>query len=321
MKYLLKRLLMMLPMLVGISLVSYVIMNMAPGDAASMYVNPEELRNQVSIDAVREKLQLDSPVLVRYAAWLGQVLQGNLGYSYISRQPVASEIAARLVPTIQLSVAALALELVVGVSLGIFCAKRQYRASDNILSLLSFVGMSMPSFWFGMLLILFFTLRVGWLPSMGLVTVGLKGPWHVLLADRARHMAMPVIALSFAGVGSWLRFQRASFLDVMGQDYIRTARSKGLKEGAVTWRHAFRNSCIPVVTMLGGSLPGLIGGSFVIENMFGIPGLGRYGTMAVLARDYPAVMAVTLFSSILVMAGVLLSDLLYVLVDPRIKYS
>jgi peptide/nickel transport system permease protein len=321
MKYLLKRLLMMLPMLVGISLVSYIIMNMAPGDAASMYVNPEELRNQVSIDAVRERLQLDRPVLVRYAAWLGQVLQGNLGYSYISRQPVASEIAARLVPTVQLSLAALALELVAGVSLGIFCARRQYRASDNILSLLSFVGMSMPSFWFGMLLILFFTLHAGWLPSMGLVTVGLKGPWHAMLADRARHMAMPVIALSFAGVGSWLRFQRASFLDVMGQDYIRTARSKGLKESAVTWRHAFRNSCIPVVTMLGGSLPGLIGGSFVIENMFGIPGLGRYGTMAVLARDYPAVMAVTLFSSILVMAGVLLSDLLYVLVDPRIKYS
>jgi peptide/nickel transport system permease protein len=295
-------------------------MNLAPGDAATMYLNPEELKNPVSIEAVREKLQLDKPVMVRYVAWLKEVLRGNWGYSYLSRQPVIKEIGARITPTIQLSITALLLEMLLGVGLGVYCAKHQYKISDHALSLFAFVGMSMPSFWFGILLILFFTLQLGWLPSMGLVTVGLKGSWHVILLDRLRHMIMPAIALSFAGIGSWMRYQRASFLDVMEQDYIRTARSKGLKESVITWRHTFRNSCIPVVTMLGGSLPGLVSGSFVIENMFGIPGLGRYGTMAVLNRDYPVIMAVTLFSSILVMAGMLLSDLLYVLVDPRIQY-
>jgi len=311
----------MLPMLVGISLVSYVIMNMAPGDAAAMYINPEEMRNPVSLEEVREKLQLDEPVMTRYFAWLGQVLKGNFGYSYISRQPVSKEIAVRLWPTVNLSLTAMIIELLLGVGLGVYCAKHQYKASDNILSLLSFVGMSMPSFWFAILLILLFTLTLKWLPSIGLVTVGLKGAWYVLLWDKMKHMMMPAAALSFSGIGSWLRFQRASFLDVMGQDYIRTARGKGLSERAITWTHAFRNSCIPVVTMLGGSLPGLIGGSFIIENIFAIPGLGRYGTNAVLSRDYPAVMAVTMFSSVLVMAGILLSDLLYVLVDPRIKYQ
>jgi peptide/nickel transport system permease protein len=321
MKYILKRLLIMIPMLLAISFVSYIIMDAAPGDAASMYLDPADMNNPVSLAAVREKLQLDKPMPVRYAAWLSQALQGNLGYSYMSRQPVSKEIAVRIPPTIRLSLTALLLEVVAGVALGVYCARHQYKFSDNILSLVSFIGMSMPSFWFGILLILLFTLRLSWLPSVGLTTVGLKGPWYVLLIDKISHMIMPAMALSFAGVGSWMRYQRASFLDVMGQDYIRTARSKGLSEQTVTWRHAFRNSSIPAITMLGSSLPGLISGSFVIENLFGIPGLGRYGTLAVLNRDYPVVMAVTLFSSILIMAGVFLSDLLYVLADPRIKYS
>lgn len=317
-----KRLLLMIPMLLGITIVSYIIMNLAPGDAAAMYVDPEMMNiDPNAIEMIREKLGLNQPVHVRYIKWLREVLTGNFGYSYISKQPVIKEIRARLGPTLVLAFLSLTIEVIAGIGLGVYCAKNQYKLSDYVLSVFAFTGMSVPNFWFAMMLILLFTLTLGWLPSMGLVTAGISGPWHLMLWDRIKHLIMPVVALSLRGMGSWMRYQRSSDLEVMNQDYIRTARSKGLDESTITWTHAFRNAAIPIVTMLGGSLPTLIGGSFVIENVFGFPGLGRYGTQAILARDYPAVMAVTFFSSILVMVGILISDLLYVLVDPRIKYS
>lgn len=321
-KYIIRRILTMIPMLIGITIVSYLIMNAAPGDAAQMYIDPELARQDPGyLDRVREQLGLDQPIYIRYAMWFKEMLKGNFGYSYISQKPILDEIKERIGPTIALTSSSLLLGVVVGVSIGVYCAKRQYRLPDYVLSVFAFFGMSLPSFWFAMMLILLFTLQLRWLPSMGLVTVGLSGPWYVKLFDNIKHMIMPVIALSLADMGAWMRYQRASYLEVMNQDYIRTARSKGLAEKEITWRHAFKNSAIPIITMLGGTIPSLIGGAFVIESVFGLPGMGRYGTQAILRRDYPAVMAVTFFSSILVMVGLLITDILYVVVDPRIKIS
>lgn len=320
-KFICKRLLTMIPMLLGITIVSYFIMNLAPGDAADMFIDPETMNtNSEYVEMVREKLGLKQPVHIRYFNWLRELLRGNFGYSYLSKQPVWSEIKARIGPTILLASITIVIQMVLGVTIGVFCAKNQYKPSDYIMSTLSLIGMSMPSFWFAMMLILVFSTAWRWLPSVGLITVGLHGPWYVMLWDRVKHLIMPVIALSLSGIGSKVRYQRSSYLEVMNQDYIRTARSKGLSESTITWTHAFRNSCIPIVTMLGGTLPALIGGSFVIESVFGLPGLGRYGTQAVMSRDYPVMMATILVSSALVMIGILISDLLYALIDPRISY-
>lgn len=321
-KYIIRRLLLIIPMLFGITVISYLIMNLAPGDAAAMYVDPERMNEDPqAIEKVREMLGLNDPVYIRYFKWLREALKGNFGYSYLSKQPVLQEIKARIGPTVMLSLLTMVIEVTVGIGLGVYSARHQYKFSDYALSLFAFAGMSVPAFWYAMVMILLFTLTLGWLPSMGLTTPGLSGPWYVMAIDRAKHLIMPVAAMSLRGIGSWMRYQRSSYLEVMNQDYMRTARSKGLDERTITWTHAFKNASIPIVTMIGGTLPGLIGGTFVIESVFGLPGLGRFGTQSIMGRDYPSVMAVTFFTSILVMVGVFISDILYAIVDPRIKYS
>ena len=321
-KYIVKRLLIIFPMLLGITIITYLIMDFAPGDAATMmFMDPEMIGDPAAIEIVRAQLGLDQPIHIRYFRWLEQVLQGNFGNSYVSRQPVMEEIAVRIGPTLRLTLSALTLSIIGGISIGIFCAKRQYKPSDYVMSVVAMLGMSIPNFFFAILLILLFSLTLEWLPSMGLRTVGFTGSWHLVLWDQIQHMIMPVLALSLTHLGSWMRLQRASYLEVMNHDYIRTARSKGLSEETITWRHAFKNSSIPIVTNLGSTIPLLIAGSFVIEHVFGFPGMGSYGVNAVLRRDYPAMMAVIFFSSILVMVGILISDLLYAIVDPRVKYA
>ena len=210
----------------------------------------------------------------------------------------------------------------IGMYVGIICALNQYKILDYVLSVLAFIGLSLPSFWLAMMLILLFTNRLGWLPSVGLIDVNLQNPGvFVDLIDRGKHLILPVIAMSLSSIGSWARFQRAAFLEVQKQDYIRTARSKGLSENKITYRHAFRNAALPIITILGMSLPNLIGGAFLIESIFGLPGMGRLGISAINNRDYPVIMAVTLFSSILVLIGTFIADVTYALVDPRIRYN
>jgi len=308
-------------MLLGITIVTYLIMDFAPGDAAAlMFMDPDMMGDPAAMEAVRAQLGLDRPFHQRYLSWLGQVLQGNFGNSFISRQPVIDEIAMRIGPTIRLTLSAMVLSIIGGIGIGVYCAKRQYKVSDYVMSVIAMLGMSIPNFFFAILLILLFTLNLGWLPSMGLRTVGFTGTWYQMFWDQVQHLIMPVLALSLTHMGTWMRFQRASYLEVMNHDFIRTARSKGLSEETITWRHAFKNASIPIVTMLGGTIPGLIGGAFVIENVFGLPGMGSYGVNAIFRRDYPAMMAVVFFSSVLVMVGILISDLLYAIVDPRVKY-
>ena len=322
-KYLIKRLLIMIPMLLGITLLSFMLMNLAPGDPVMMFVDTEKgVPTAAELARVRELLGLDQPVHIRYILWLKNLATGNLGYSMFSRQPVLFEIQARIGTTILLSSLSMVISALIGMYVGIICALNQYKILDYVLSVLAFIGLSLPSFWLAMMLILLFTNRLGWLPSVGLIDVNLQNPGVFAdLIDRGKHLILPVIAMSLSSIGSWARFQRAAFLEVQKQDYIRTARSKGLSENKITYRHAFRNAALPIITILGMSLPNLIGGAFLIESIFGLPGMGRLGISAINNRDYPVIMAVTLFSSILVLIGTFIADVTYALVDPRIRYN
>ncbi|MEA4812744.1 MAG: ABC transporter permease [Anaerolineaceae bacterium] len=322
-KYLIKRLLVMIPMIMGISLLSFFIINMAPGDPVMMFVDREKgVPSQQELARVRKILGLDKPVGIRYFYWLANTAKGDMGYSLFSRQPVVKEIQLRIGTTILISSVAMLISAVLGMVVGLICALNQYKLADYILSVLAFIGLSLPSFWLAMMLILLFTNKLGWLPSVGLFDVNLKNPtFFADVWDRIKHLILPITAMSLSSIGGWARYQRAAFLEVQKQDYIRTARSKGLNEGVISFRHAFRNAALPIITILGMSLPGLIGGAFLIESIFGLPGMGRLGINAIGNRDYPVIMAVTLFSSIMVLIGTFLADLTYALVDPRIRYN
>ncbi len=322
-KYLIKRLLIMLPMLLGITLLSFLVMNLAPGDPVMMFVDTEKgVPTAAELARVRALLGLDKPILIRYLLWLKNTATGNLGYSMFSRQPVLHEIQTRIGTTVLISSLSMLISAVIGMYVGIICALNQYKFLDYLLSVLAFIGLSLPNFWLAIMLILLFTNKLGWLPSVGLIDVSLQNPgFFADLLDRIKHLILPVTAMSLSSIGSWARYQRAAFLEVEKQDYIRTARSKGLSENKITYRHALRNAALPIITILGMSLPNLIGGAFLIESIFGLPGMGRLGLMAISNRDYPIIMAVTLFSSILVLLGTFIADVTYALVDPRIRYN
>lgn len=322
-KYLARRLLIMIPMLLGITILSFLLMNLAPGDPVMMFVDRERgVPTQEEIARVRAKMGLDKPIIVRYFYWLANTVQGDLGYSMFSGQSVMNEIKARIGTTVMLSALSMVVSALLGMIVGLICALNQYKLADYVLSVLAFIGLSLPSFWLAMMLILLFTNRLGWLPSIGLIDLSLRNPTPLMdLWDRVRHLILPVTAMSLASIGAWARYQRAAFLEVQQQDYIRTARSKGLSERTISFRHALRNAALPIITILGGSLPGLIGGAFLIESIFSLPGMGRLGLMAIMNRDFPVIMAVTLFSSILVLLGTFIADITYALVDPRIRYT
>ncbi len=311
----------MIPMLFGVTMISFLIMNLAPGDPTSFYVDPLVGQNDPEMLAiVRKSLGLDKPLPVRYALWLGKTIKGDLGFSFISRRPVMDEIRSRIGNTLLLASVSMVISLVVGVLIGVWSAVNQYKMSDYVLTVLAFIGVSMPSFWFAMMLILFLTGKLKLLPSVGMNSINVPPGFFNRLMDTLSHMVMPVLVMSLSSIARWARYQRSSMLEVIRQDFIRTARAKGLPQKKVIFKHALRNAAIPIITLLGMSLPSLIGGSFIIETVFGWPGMGRLGVNAIFNRDYPVVMGVTLFSSILVMVGNLAADVLYAVVDPRIRY-
>lgn len=322
-RYLIRRILVMIPVLIGITILSFVIIQMAPGDPAYMHWDYERgAPTDADIEEINRKLGLDKPVVIQYAYWLKGIFQGDLGYSLISRQPVLWEIQQRIGVTILISGLSMVTSLIFGVLIGTYCAINQYKISDYVLSILAFVGLSTPSFWLAMMMILLFTEKLGWLPSVGLSNVyAVDATSMEMFIDRIKHLIMPITAMSIGTIGTWARYQRAAYLEVLNQDYIRTARSKGIGETAITVIHALRNASLPIITVLGMSLPTIIGGSFVIESIFGLPGMGSYGINAIFNRDYTAIMGVTLMSSVLVLVALFITDVLYALIDPRIRYQ
>jgi peptide/nickel transport system permease protein len=313
-RYLVRRLLQTGVLLLVVSLVVFALVTQAPGGPGILLdrnMAPEDIAR------MRELLGLDQPLPVQYARWLGQVLTGNLGVSYQAGVPVLEIIGQMLPNTLLLSAAALLLTIVVAVPAGVISAARPYSATDHGVTFLALFGISVPTFWFGLMLIVLFSVSLGWFPPGGMRTIGAPPS----LLDLARHLVLPAIVLGSANMALVARYTRSATLAVLREDYVRTARAKGVTERDVLYRHALRNALLTVVTIVGLQLPRLVGGAAITETVFAWPGMGSLAVRAAFERDYPMIMGITLIISAVVAASSLLVDLLYVWIDPRIRYD
>jgi peptide/nickel transport system permease protein len=313
-QYLIRRLLQGLLTLLAITVIVFALASAYPGGIMNAY---EENPNATAEDLarLRAKYGLDDPLPVRYFKWLGNVARGDLGTSFVSKQPVLVEIGQRLPNTLLLMGVALVVTLLLAIPLGIVSALRQYSLLDTGLTTAAFAGNSLPVFWFGLLLIIVFHVRLGWFPGSGMTTLG--KPFSLL--DLAWHMVLPVSMLALVTAAGYMRYMRSSMLDVKTQDYMRTARAKGLRERHVNLRHGLRNALIPLVTLLAFEIPALFGGALYTETIFSWPGMGRLFYERAVKGDMPMTMALVLIFSALTIISMFLADIVYTLLDPRIK--
>ncbi len=311
-KYIIKRILIAIPVLLGITILDYAIMCLA-GSPLEMLQGPRI--SQAAVEAREIALGLDQPIYIQYFTWLKQLLQGNMGYSIKTYQSVSAMIGSHLGPTLLLMGASLIASLLIAVPAGIYSAVHQYSKGDYTVVTLSFLGSSVPGFFLSLLLIFVFTVKLGWLPSSGMTTLGTEGG----ALDVARHMVMPVLVLAVSMAGTNIRYIRSAVLEILQQDYLRTARAKGIGRFRVINKHALRNALVPIVTVIGMEIPMLFGGQVIVEQVFSWPGLGLMTMSAISNRDYPVIMGVCLLSAVVVLAANLLTDILYALVDPTIS--
>ena len=308
----------MVPLLFAVTIVCYGLINLAPGDPIDSLVSieaggvsPEDLLVR------KQELGLDAPIAVRYVRWLGELGRGNLGYSIANGQPVVLRVSERLGGTLQLMAAALAISVCFGVSAGVLMAVRQGTWIDGVGALFSFAAASMPTFFLGLGAIYLLSLKLDIFPTGGMDTIGRP----FALGDRLWHLVLPATILSLVHVAELMRYTRASMLDVLHLDFVRTARAKGLVRGRVLFRHALPNAMLSVITIVGLTIPQLLGGTLITETIFQWPGMGSLSIEAIRQRDYPVVMAVVLVSAVAVLFVNLVTDLLYAVADPRIRYD
>lgn len=311
-KYIIKRILIAIPVLIGITIIDYAIMCLA-GSPLEMLQGPRV--SEAAVEAKAIALGLDKPFCIQYFVWLGQLLQGNMGYSIKSFQSVSGMIGSHLGPTLLLMGVSLLTGLLIAIPAGIYSAVHQYSAGDYGLVTFSFLGSSIPGFFLSLLLVFVFTVKLGWLPSSGMSTLGTAGSF----GDVARHMVMPVTVLAISIAGRNIRYIRSAMLEILQQDYLRTARAKGIGRFLVINKHALRNAMVPIVTVIGMEIPVLFGGAVIVEQVFSWPGLGLMTMSAISGRDYPVIMGVCLLSAVVVLAANLITDILYALVDPAIQ--
>lgn len=311
-KYICKRLVQMMIVLVVVSIVSFFVIKLAPGDILMSYVGPNT--TQEELEQLKQDLGLEGSVLEQYLAWANNVLHGNWGYSVINHQSVLDQILEKLPATAGLMGASLLLSLVVSIPLGLLSGMHKNGILDNIVSFISYIGISIPSFWFGILLILLFSLKLEWLPASGMRTIGID-----TFGDLARHAILPMIVISMSNIAVFTRYVRSNTISQMEEDYVLTAVSKGTSRAGILFRHVMKNCLLPIITLVGMNLVSLVTGSFIIESVFGWPGLGTLSLASVSSRDYPLIMGVTMLSCVVLIVGIFLSDILYTLVDPRIK--
>ena len=303
----------MVPTLLLVSIILFTIISLLPGDAAMGVLG--EGASSEDLQKVRSELGLDRPIYERYADWLGRVVQGDFGKALKSRQPVSEIILQRLPVTAELTLLSMIIATAIAVPAGIFAALRRNSPLDVVNGIVSMIGIAMPPFWMGMLLIMVFSVWLGWLPSAGYVSF-FKDPVENLL-----HMAMPAFTIGFAFAATIMRQTRSSMLEVLNEEYVMTARAKGLSENVVIWKHALRNALIPVVTVIAMQIGRLIGGAVVTEIVFALPGVGREMVDSIIARDFPVVMALILITAFCVVITNTLVDILYVIIDPRISHA
>jgi peptide/nickel transport system permease protein len=314
-RYLVIRTLSILPTLVGVSIAVFLLIRLIPGTIVEQMIGTEGTYSRETSDALRAFFGLDQPVHVQYLRWAGQLVRGHLGTSWRTGLPVFEMIWSRLAVTLELTTGAMLVALAVGVPLGILSARRENSSLDHVIRVVSLFSLSIPVFWQATMLILAVSLWLGWAPSVAFVS-----PWVDLRANLAI-VALPSLALGTAVAAVFMRMTRSSLLEVMRQDYIRTARAKGLAERAVVWGHAFKNGLIPLITVAGLQVGYLLGGVVVTEEVFTLPGVGRLLLWAVFQRDYPLVQGTILFVALLFMLSNLVVDLVYAWVDPRIHYG
>ena len=336
--YSLRRLLLIIPVFFGITIMIWLIVTFNPdGGAVSSYLGSRSNVHvtQAQVHAIEIRLGIDKPLPVRYVIWVGNLFRGDLGNSISEHTTALKAIQNRMAPTLILMVSAFALQELLAIPLGIFSAIRRGSIFDQIFTVIVYILYSIPTFWFGLMAIVIFGVTLGWFPFPGMVNTALIGDdfgtttyWaffhaHTLttIIDLLRHLAMPAIVLAAVGIAGDSRFMRGQMLEVLNQDYVRTAKAKGLSQRTVVMKHALRNALLPIITNIGLTLPGLIGGAVVTESIFAWPGMGRLYIEASLAFDYAVVIAIIVIGAFLTLIFNLLTDLSYALIDPRIRYS
>jgi len=315
--YIVRRVLQMIPLLLVISFVSFGIYQLSPGDPVAAFAPREAMKNPQQLERLRRQLGLDKPWYVQYARWMQRTMQGDLGRSMITGQPVLDRFRTAIPNTLKMTVTAWVISFTLAILVGVVSATRKYTWVDSLSSIFSFAGISTPSFFLGILLMLLFALKLRWLPTIGMYSIGKEGQFW----DGLAHMILPIAALTVTEIAGTSRYVRSSLLEVLKMDYVRTARSKGLSERIVTYKHALRNSLMPVITFLGLGMADFVGGALVIENLFAWPGMGRLTVQAVFQQDYPVVMAANLLFAFLTVVGNLIADIMYAAVDPRVKFA
>ncbi|HON58320.1 MAG TPA: ABC transporter permease [Smithella sp.] len=321
--YIVKRILFMIPLLLGITIICFTVMRLAPGSPTDLQTQMNPKSSAEMRERLRTLYELDKPLHVQYLSWLKRISRGDLGTSFSSdHRPVAEKILERLPVTIVINLLSLLIIIAVAVPLGVLSAVRQGSFFDKATTVLVFIGFAVPTFWLALLLMIFFGIHLGWLPISGLRSLNYEylGAWDQLM-DLAKHLILPVFVSAFGGLAGLSRYMRANMLEVIRQDYIMTARAKGLSERQVIYKHALRNALLPAITILGLSIPGLIGGSVIFETIFAIPGMGQLFYMSVMARDYPTVMGILLIGAVLTLVGNLIADVSYAVADPRIRIT
>ena len=312
-RFLLQRLGQSLVLLLLVSMIGFALLHLAPGGPLAQFALTPGMSQQ-AMRLIAHQMGLDQPLPVQYLQWLRHLLVGDWGRSYRDSQPVLAVIASHLGATLELMASSTLLAVILGSWIGVLGAIRRYSVADYAVTVGAMVALSIPTFWFGLVVIYLFSVRLAWLPAGNIATVG-----NGSLLDYARHLIEPCIVLALVTVAIWSRYMRASMLEVIGQDYVRTARAKGLRRMQVLLRHSLRNALLPMITVAGLQMPTLLSGALVTETVFTWPGMGRLFLDSLGYRDYPVVMGLLMFSAVLVLIGNLLADLLYVIADPRVR--
>lgn len=313
-QYTVRRILQMIPVLLGVVTIVFFLINFIPGNPVEIMLGPDP-EKQLAAERLIENFGLDQPIHIRYGKYLWQLLHFNLGRSIVHNEPVMQMLIYRLRVTVPLATLSLIFAVIFAIPIGIYSATHRNQPLDHISRMFALFGVSTPAFWIGLMLIILFSLNLGWLPTGGYVSI-LESPLGFL-----RHMIMPIITLGTALMATSMRITRSSMLEVLREDYIDTARANAVPEIKVIFKHAFRNACLPVLTVIGITLPVLLGGSVLTETIFALPGLGRLTIQALNGRDYPTLMGTTIFFAILFLISMLLIDLAYAYLDPRIRYD
>ncbi|MBA2775920.1 MAG: ABC transporter permease [Chloroflexia bacterium] len=314
--YVLRRVIMLVPLLLGLSLIMFLLLRLAPGDPATAMMSPQAANNPEIVAQTRKNLGLDEPLYMQYVIWVSNLATGDLGTAYtFNNKPVLSLIGERVVGTLQLQGAAIFLGIMIAAPVGILSATRQYSIWDNSVTVGSFIGLALPSFWLALLLQVWLGVKLGWFPIIS--TGQASADW----AERWKYFVLPIVVLTLPTIAYFARFMRSSMLEVINQDYVTTARAKGLNRKQVLYGHALRNALLPMVTVIGLQLPQIIGGAVIIEQIFAWPGVGLLAFDAISRRDYPVILGITMVAGAAIMVASVIVDVVYTLLDPRVSVA